>query len=88
MSGPRNEPLEIGTPEEDRLEKTHLGETHQEEDHREEIHHEEVYRPGGTQTTIDKGIESIPGKSAVTSTSSMEIEVKQRNFKWNLASPG
>ena len=87
MSGPRNEPLETGTPEEDRLKETHLGEIHQEEDHQEEIHHEEIRRSGGIQTMIDKGIEFILEKSAVTSISSMETEAKPRSSKWNLVSP-
>ena len=88
MSGPRNEPLEIGTPEEDRLEETHLGETHQEEDHQEEIRHEEVRRPEGIQMKTDREIEFTQEKSAVTSMSSTEIGVKPRSSKWNLASPG
>ena len=88
MSSPHNEPLEIETPEEDRLKETHHRETHWEEDHQEGIHHEEVCRSEGTRTMIVKGIESTPEKLAVTLTSLMEIELRPRNSKWNSASLG
>ena len=88
--GQRQELLEIEILVKDHLEEDtwerYQEEIRQEEARQEETRREEVHPPGETQTMmIVKETALIPGRSAATSTYSMETEQKLRNSKWSLA---
>ena len=87
MSDPHKGPLETGTQKEDHL-KGCQEEGHREEDYQEENHLEGDYWEEETQmTTTASKTEFTLGRSVATLTSLMEIEQRQRNFKWSLVWP-